>query len=181
MRLPKYAVTLVLLVTLWLLGFVGLAGVIIQILSRLLDLVSNRLSGRDTWLVRIGTWSAKVAKSLSVAARDSAVLRRISAITVMRYGLISVEFTLIARALGLKEIGFLEILVALPVAQTGLLIAVTPGGLGFLEGGFWGAFKAMNLAPEAISTFLVGQRVLNGLFILVLAASSFVSRLMKEK
>jgi uncharacterized membrane protein YbhN (UPF0104 family) len=78
----------------------------------------------------------RAAELAADGARETLVLERVGVATVVRYGLICVLFTLVARALGLAEIGMVEILGAVPGAQLGAILSVTPGAIGFLEGGF---------------------------------------------
>ena len=60
-------------------------------------------------------------------------------------------------------------LLGAPVGQLSLLLAFTPGGLGIYELGWYGVLTSMAVPDVHVSAFLVVQRVLTTLFVVVLA------------
>ncbi len=122
---------------------------------------------------------SKAGASLREASGHNVALRHAAALSVLRYVLISLQFTLIAYALDLDDVGVLQVVAALPLAQLGAIVAVTPGGIGFVEGGFFGSLDLMEVSGESVATFLVGQRVLISVFILTLGAVALASALLK--
>jgi uncharacterized membrane protein YbhN (UPF0104 family) len=71
----------------------------------------------------------------------------------------------------------LLIWVGIPIAQLGLLLAVTPGALGALEAGWLGVLLLAGLPRQDIATFLIGQRAALFVFIFVLGAISYLGSL----
>jgi len=56
-------------------------------------------------------------------------------------------------------------LVGVPIAQMALAFAITPGALGFLEGGWYAILTSSGIGEVERSAFLIGQRVYFSLFI----------------
>lgn len=100
-------------------------------------------------------------------AQNSSAITRVAALTMLRYALIGGYLVLLAYALRLTDLGFIEVLVALPLAQLAAVIAITPGGIGFIEGGFLGVFAVLGVPIESVMAYLVGQRVLVNLNLLI--------------
>ena len=69
------------------------------------------------------------------------------------------RFVLITMALGLS-INPNLIVLATPLGQLTYLIAITPGGLGIIEAGWFGILSIAGIDPEPTLLFVVGQRVL---------------------
>ncbi|MFC2105125.1 lysylphosphatidylglycerol synthase transmembrane domain-containing protein [Candidatus Bipolaricaulota bacterium] len=46
-----------------------------------------------------------------------------------------------------------------PIAQLSLILGITPGGLGFLEGGWYAVLAVSEIPTDSIITFLITQRV----------------------
>jgi uncharacterized protein (TIRG00374 family) len=88
--------------------------------------------------------------------------------TVLKFLSLVLRAFLIAQALGL-DISFDAFFLATPLAQASLLLAFTPGGLGFNELGWFGALALLGIETNNILAFLVGHRLFNYGFVLILA------------
>lgn len=97
-------------------------------------------------------------------------------ITVLRYLLMTLRFASVAAALRVA-VPPLLVFVGIPIAQLGLLLAVTPGAIGALEAGWLGVLLLAGLPRHDIATFLIGQRAALFVFIFVLGLSSYVGSL----
>lgn len=81
------------------------------------------------------------------------------------------RFILISAALELQISPEIFIL-ATAVGQFSYLFAFTPGGLGIFETGWFAILVYAGIASEAVTTFVVGQRVMTTLLVIVLAILS---------
>lgn len=138
--------------------------------------VAVALSASIAWLERrLGRWpklhelASSARRALRAAALDRRRLEAVGLMSAGRYLLIAVEYFCLARALGLQTIGWVEILVGIPLAQSLAAVAVTPAGLGLQEGGFWGALRILGVPSAAAGSFLLGWRLLHTGFVLALA------------
>ncbi len=100
--------------------------------------------------------------------------------TVVKFLTLALRAFLIARALGL-DIRFDSILLATPLAQASLILAFTPGGLGFNELGWYGALAMLGTDTTIIPTFLVGHRLFNYGFVLMMALIVQVVYILKSR
>lgn len=96
--------------------------------------------------------------------------------TVLRYGLMAARFAAVSWAVGVA-VPPLLIWVGIPIAQLGLLLAVTPGALGALEAGWLGVLLLAGLPRQDIATFLIGQRAALLAFISALGLLSYLGSL----
>lgn len=78
-------------------------------------------------------------------------------ITVVRYGFLILRIYFLSAALGLK-VPLLVLIAGIPLAQLSLALAITPGALGVLEGGWYAILAIAGVPREDILTFLIGQR-----------------------
>jgi uncharacterized protein (TIRG00374 family) len=113
--------------------------------------------------------SMEAAGRLLLTAEGSIILRDVALLSLARYALIAVQLAVVGQALGTSGIGVLETVVALPAGQAGVLLALTPGGLGLYEAGLWAALAALGLRREEVAVFVVGQRLLISAYVVVLA------------
>ncbi len=97
-------------------------------------------------------------------------------LTVLRYLLMTARFVAIAQAVGVA-VPPLLVFVGIPIAQLGLLLAVTPGGLGMLEAGWLGVLLLAGLPRQDIATLLIGQRAALFVFIFTLGLISYLGSL----
>ncbi len=100
--------------------------------------------------------------------------------TVVKFLTLALRAFLIAWALDL-DITFDSILLATPLAQASLILAFTPGGLGFNELGWYGALAILGTDTTIIPTFLVGHRLYNYGFVLIMALIVQVVYLLKSR
>jgi uncharacterized protein (TIRG00374 family) len=78
-------------------------------------------------------------------------------LTLVMYGLLSARLFFLAQALRL-EIPWYLMAMGVPVTQLALVFSITPGSLGFLEGG-WGAVLGLaGLSLGQFTTFVIGRR-----------------------
>jgi uncharacterized membrane protein YbhN (UPF0104 family) len=97
-------------------------------------------------------------------------------VTVLRYLLMVLRFAAVSVALDVA-VPSLLVFVGIPIAQLGLLLAVTPGALGALEAGWLGVLVLGGLPRQDIVAFLVGQRAALFVFTLALGLASYVGGL----
>lgn len=117
----------------------------------------------------------RTQQSLEKASKDKKVLVTVGVGSAVRFVLIALQFSFIAAALDINEIGNTEIFASLPAAQVGTAVAVTPASIGFLEGGFFAYLDGANIDSESIFDFLVGQRLITSGFLLILGVSSIIA------
>ncbi len=158
---------------LWVFVFLVLGRGILSSMAGLAERIAKRSSARCTtgWLAKM---TSALGRLLSRITREEMPIRRVGISSLARFFLIIGQFVLIARSLGLPSIGWLQVLAALPAAQLGLVVGITPAGLGLVEGGFLGALIALGVSARESGVFVVGQRALISLFVLVLASGAFL-------
>lgn len=88
--------------------------------------------------------------------------------SMMKFGCTALRFVLFALALGLSISPWLIVL-GTPIGQLSYLFSITPGGLGIFEAGWLAILKLGGIATEQALIFVVGQRILTVLFVMVLA------------
>ena len=146
-----------------LVGWVGLlilasrkASVLWQYLSTLSAVTKVE---KSSLFSRAMSFGRQALLGLMQISENSSILRKGLALTVLRYSLICLQFILIAASIGAKSIHPIEVVAAIPAAQMALIFSVTPGGIGFIEGGLWGVLQALGGSSEDITKFLVAQRI----------------------
>ena len=159
----------------WTLCFALLGKRVLLWLARTAESFGGGTDDRSWTGPRAGRLFVRLASSLTEAAKNETALRRAAGLSALRYLLIALQFTLVARALGLEGLSMIQVVAALPMAQLGAMVAITPGGIGFVEGGFFGGLELMDVPGNSVTAFLVGQRVLINVFILALAAVALAS------
>ncbi len=78
-------------------------------------------------------------------------------LTVVMYSLLSARLFYISQALRL-EIPWYLLATGACVAQLAVVFSVTPGSLGFLEGGWWAVLSLAGLTQEQFTFFVIGRR-----------------------
>ena len=87
-------------------------------------------------------------------------------LTVLMYSLLGVRLFFITQALDLNIPWHLMIM-GVSVAQLALVFAVTPGSLGFLEGGWWAVLGLAGITQEQFYIFVIGRRAFVLVFTLI--------------
>jgi len=87
--------------------------------------------------------------------------------SVGTYLLLVLRFFFTGLALGV-DLSLLQSLFVIPVIQISGLVNITPGGLGILELGSWGALLLIDVPKDQILRFVIGQRVLLTAVLLIL-------------
>ncbi len=145
--------------------------------SRLMGRVASRLSGLLVHLPVIGRRLVRrLPQQLDRLATETFLPNRsaiqVFLLTLMMYALLSARLFFISEALRL-EIPWYLLAMGVCVTQLTLIFAVTPGSLGFLEGG-WGAVLALGgLSLEQFTFFVIGRRAYVLIFTLINALLAF--------
>jgi uncharacterized protein (TIRG00374 family) len=87
-------------------------------------------------------------------------------LTLFMYSLLAARLVFISRALRL-DIPWYLLLMGVGITQLALVFSVTPGSLGFLEGGWAAVLGLSGLSLEDISVFLIGRRAYVLVFTLI--------------
>jgi len=110
-------------------------------------------------------------KTLGLLERRGLLI--IFAMTLVRQLFLVCQLYFLVAALSLS-IPFAILFVGIAIAQSSMLFAFTPGGLGILEGG-WYAVLAVAGIPEAERVaFLIGQRAYSFIFISLISIASYL-------
>ncbi|NQT25387.1 flippase-like domain-containing protein [candidate division KSB1 bacterium] len=83
----------------------------------------------------------------------------ISILSLMKYILVSFRYYIIIAYFNF-QIKFFDVFLGTALTQLGNIVAVTPGGLGFIETGWIGFFKYLNIQDEYLGAFLLTQRMI---------------------
>lgn len=86
----------------------------------------------------------------------------------------------IAHAIGIN-ISFPAVFLAVGLAQSSVLIAITPGSLGIMEAGWYLGLEANGVVSEDIAVFIVAHRVFTALIIVVLWLATYMIALFKTR
>jgi uncharacterized protein (TIRG00374 family) len=98
---------------------------------------------------------------------------QVLALTLVMYALLSARLYYIAQALRL-EIPWYLLMMGVCVTQLALIFSVTPGSLGFLEGG-WGAVLGLaGLSLQQFTFFVIGRRAFVLIFTLFITLLAFI-------
>ncbi|MCB0208603.1 MAG: flippase-like domain-containing protein [Anaerolineae bacterium] len=93
----------------------------------------------------------------------------LAGLTIIKYGVVVLRYDFILRFCGITNLSLVSVFFGTAWAQVGLMLAFTPGGLGFVEAGWTGALIYFSVANSAISKFLIAQRLLITLSVILLA------------
>jgi uncharacterized protein (TIRG00374 family) len=94
-------------------------------------------------------------------------------LTLVMYGLLSARLFFIAQALRL-DIPWYLLAMGIAVTQLALVFSVTPGSLGFLEGGWAAVLGLAGLTLDQFTTFVIGRRAFVLVFTLISTLLAFV-------
>lgn len=79
------------------------------------------------------------------------------------------------------RISFSWIFLGMALVQLGVILSITPGGLGLVEMGWYAVLTLAGLEAPLVVAFLVGRRVLTAFFLVVLALASQVAMALKPE
>jgi uncharacterized protein (TIRG00374 family) len=138
---------------------------------RLMGRVVSRLVKPVSRVPVIGSRLARrVPQQLDRLSTETLVRNRLAAqaflLTVVLYSLLSVRLLFIAEGLQLEIPGYL-LAMGVCVTQLAVVFSVTPGSLGFLEGGWWAVLSLAGLTMDQFATFVIGRRAYVLIFTLV--------------
>jgi len=135
---------------------------------RLLGRLGARFAGPI--LGRVPRVGPRLLRQLERLSTETLLENRIALqaflLTLVMYGLLSVRLFFIAQALRL-EIPWALLAMGIAVTQLALVFAVTPGSLGFLEGGWAAVLGLAGLTLEQFATFVIGRRAFVLVFTLI--------------
>jgi uncharacterized protein (TIRG00374 family) len=104
---------------------------------------------------------------------DNRVALQAFLLTLVMYGLLSARLFFIAQALQL-DIPWYLLAMGIAVTQLALVFSVTPGSLGFLEGGWAAVLGLAGLTLDQFTTFVIGRRAFVLVFTLAGMLLAFV-------
>jgi uncharacterized membrane protein YbhN (UPF0104 family) len=100
-------------------------------------------------------------------------------LTAMLNGALTVCFYCVARAVGLAH-PWSTFAAGFPVTQLSLVLAVTPGGLGLFDAGWYGVLVLGGVPHQEALIFVIAQRAYIFVFVLVWAGFSVLISLIRE-
>ncbi len=100
-------------------------------------------------------------------------LAQLFALTLGRYIAMWMRLVFFAMAIGVS-IPPGVLFAGLPIGQLTLVVGLTPGGLGLLEGGWYAVLAAVGISQQTAATFLLGRRVYWLVFTGVLTAVAYL-------
>jgi uncharacterized protein (TIRG00374 family) len=138
---------------------------------RLVGQVGARLAQPLAWVPVIGRRLAqRLPQQLERLSGDALVRNRTAVqaflLTLVMYTLLSARLFFISQALQL-DIPWYLFPMGVAVTQLAVVFAVTPGSLGFLEGGWAAVFAWAGLSLEQFATFVIGRRAYVLVFTLI--------------
>jgi uncharacterized protein (TIRG00374 family) len=95
--------------------------------------------------------------------------------TLIKFLALALKASLLVSAMHLN-ISFFSIFLSMPLAHASYMLAFTPGGLGIGEVGWYGALILFGANSAEVAPFLLGQRMFNYLFLLILVVMGQVVR-----
>lgn len=115
------------------------------------------------WLLRLpmigkpirGRWG----EALSHTSFDEGSLSQLMGWSFLKYLLMALRFYFTGQSLGV-DFSLLQSIFFIPFIQLVSMVNLTPGGLGIVEVGSYGALKLMGVAESKIMVFVFGQRIL---------------------
>lgn len=100
--------------------------------------------------------------------------------TVGKYVTSTFRFFVIMKICGIG-LPFAAVFLGTSAAQLGLVLGLTPGGLGFVEAGWAGALHYLGIGASLTATFLLTQRILIYVSVMVLAFFCLIYELLFRK
>lgn len=96
--------------------------------------------------------------TIEVPAVSLGLSTKVAGLSLLRFATVVLQFWGFAGAVGV-ELSWDQITTATPVAQLAGMLGLTPGGLGILEGGWFGGLGWVGVDATAIGLFVLAQRV----------------------
>jgi uncharacterized membrane protein YbhN (UPF0104 family) len=119
---------------------------------------------------------SRLPQQLDRLSRETFLRNRLAVrcflLTLALYGLLSARLYFIAQALRL-DIPWYLLTMGVAVTQLALVFSVTPGSLGFLEGGWAAVLSVSGLTVEQFATFVIGRRAYVLVFTLIGTLTAF--------
>lgn len=135
---------------------------------------SEWMSKRHNSMVqRAGIKLAQIGRELTLFEGKPRQLQLVFFLSLARFVLIGLQFYALVWVTDV-DITLTQVMAGVPGAQLATILAITPGAIGFREGGFAGAFSLMGVSTEAIKIFVPLQRVMIALSIIILVLFSVV-------
>lgn len=146
-------------------------------------IAGGRLSRVFSWLERIPRLAAALPIDREAAdgtlLGHSAVLPALG-LSVLINGMLVFVYHTIARAVGLS-IPWLVFAASFPVTQLSLVLAVTPGGLGIFDAGWYGLLVLSGVEQQEALNFVIAQRAYVFVYVLIWAGLSALLSLALER
>jgi uncharacterized protein (TIRG00374 family) len=145
---------------------------------RVIGSVGSRLSRP---LARVPVLGRRLAQRLpqqlerlsSEALITNGVAGQTFLLTLVMYGLLAARLFFIAQALRL-DIPWHLFTMGIAITQLALVFSVTPGSLGFLEGGWWAVLSLAGITQDQFYIFVIGRRAFVLVFTLVNTLLAFI-------
>ena len=124
------------------------------------------------WLLRLpvlGKWMGeKWKRGSEQTSFKGGSIHQLMGWSLIKYFLLALRFYFTGQAFGV-EFSFLQGFFFIPFIQLVSMLNLTPGGLGLVEVGSYGALMVMGVPESKIMVFVIGQRVLASFFTIGLA------------
>lgn len=146
---------------------------------KLLKFSENSINALLNKINYISWVKQRLPGSLKIPDFDRKTIILVYCFSLMKFSFTAFRFVLFSFALGLSISPWLFIL-GTPIGQLGYLLSFTPGGLGGFEAGWFGILKLDGVTTEQALTFVVGQRVLSVLYVMLLAFIAHMTHLIRN-
>ena len=149
------------------LSITGVLGSLLNLGARCLRALGRRIPIKA---LRLRTLPEGASEDIRAFSRQN--LAVLCILTVAKYAALLARLVFLSEALELG-LPISALAVGLPLSSLTLLLAFTPGGLGVLEGGWYGILALLGIPTEAIGPFLLGRRVYLMLIFVLVAALTY--------
>ncbi|MGM0497600.1 MAG: lysylphosphatidylglycerol synthase transmembrane domain-containing protein [Bacteroidota bacterium] len=122
----------------------------------------------------------KIPQQIALPDFEKNITRSLYFASILKIGFTMARFVAFAYALNIVVAPEIIVL-GTPLGQLGYLFSFTPGGLGVFEAGWFGILKLAKVSSQAALIFVVGQRVLTVILVLILAFISQVIFIINKK
>jgi uncharacterized protein (TIRG00374 family) len=145
---------------------------------RLAGRVGSRLAQPLTHVPVIGRRLVRrLPQQLERLSTETFLRNRVAAqaflLTLVMYALLAARLFFISRALHL-DIPWHVLAMGIPITQLALVFSVTPGSLGFLEGGWAAVLGLAGVGLDQFTTFVIGRRAYVLVFTLIGTLLAFI-------